>query len=76
MKAHKGDQIVCKCAQPAGHFDRDVEDLAHISSRDIVFSVPLAHHGSHRHVCPTCHEPVAYFLGDRWRVKTRKGFIE
>jgi hypothetical protein len=28
MKAHKGGDIVCKCAQPAGSFRRNVVDPA------------------------------------------------
>ena len=51
MKAHKGDQIVCKCGQPAGFFGRDVEDRASISSSHIVFTAPLAPDDPHRHVC-------------------------
>ena len=31
MKAHKGDEIVCGCPQPAGSFLRDVHDHASIS---------------------------------------------
>ena len=40
MRAHKGDEIVCKCGQPAGFFDRDVEDRASISSSHIVLTAP------------------------------------
>ena len=41
MKAHAGEEIVCKCAQPAGNFRHNVEDHASISSDDIaIFARP------------------------------------
>ena len=57
MKAHKGDQIVCKCGQPAGFFDRDVEDCASISSSHIGLTAPLAPDDPHCHVCSVCDDP-------------------
>ena len=76
MRAHKGDEIVCKCGQPAGFFDRDVEDRASISSSHIVLTAPLAPDDPHCHVCSVCDEPVVHFLGDRWRVRARNGWLE
>lgn len=77
MKAHKGDKIVCKCDQPAGSFHKDVNDGASITSNDIAFTLSGAHDDFGRWVCPTCKESVAErFVGDRWRVRTRKGWLE
>jgi hypothetical protein len=78
MKAHKGDEIVCHCAERAGYFLADVEDSESISSGDIRFewTAPLAPDLPHCHVCSTCDQTVGYFLGGRWRVRTRRGWLE
>ena len=78
MKAHKGDQIVCECAQPAGRFDRNVEDGANVSGKDFIITLlpgDVPNGGDHW-FCPTCKETVARFSGDRWRVRTRNGWLE
>ena len=57
MKAHAGEEIVCKCTQPAGNFRHNVEDHASISSDDIAISPDLpVPDADHRVVCPTCEE--------------------
>ena len=78
MKAHEGEKIVCKCAEPAGKFDRDVDDRASISCYDIkIFTWLCTSDGPDRWVCLTCKEPVAELLsGDHYRVRTRKGWLE
>ena len=62
MKAREGEEIVCKCAQPAGNFRRDVEDHATISLLDdIAISPDLpVPDDDHRVVCSTWRD------GGRW----------
>jgi hypothetical protein len=78
MKAHEGEEIVCKCAQPAGNFRHNVEDHASISSDDIAISPDLpVPDDDDRVVCPTCKTLMAQRLsGDRWGVMTRNGWLE
>jgi hypothetical protein len=40
MKAHKGEEIICKCPRPAGTFLSDVDQGSSISSEDIAISCP------------------------------------
>jgi len=79
MKARDGEEIVCNCAQPAGSFRNNVEDGASIASHDIEIE-PLMiwdlDNGG-RWFCPTCKETAAQrFSGDRWRVRTKRGWVE
>jgi hypothetical protein len=78
MKTHAGEEIVCKCTQPAGNFRHNVEDHASISSDDIAISPDLpVPDADHRVLCPTCEETVAQrFSGDRWGVNTKKGWLK
>ena len=77
MKAHKGEEIVCRCPEPAGRFLRDVDDHASISPHDIAISLPWSSIEAWRYVCPTCNATVAQrFSGDHWRVMTRNGWLE
>jgi hypothetical protein len=83
VSAPKGQEIVCDCAQPSGRFHKDLDDRASISSNDIEIPLPVVELG--RWVCPTCKatvaerfgdRTVAQPLGDRWRVRTRNGWLE
>ena len=76
MKAHKGEEIVCRCPQPAGSFLRDVEDGANILTDDVAITLPWSTIEAWRYVCPTCHVTVAQNFGDRWGVMTRSGWLE
>ena len=76
MKAHKGEEIVCNCARPAGSFRHDVEDRGRISSEDIAISLPGAPDDNGCWVCPTCKAAVARFIGDHWQVKTKNGLLD
>jgi hypothetical protein len=78
MKAYKGEEIVCKCAQSAGTFRHDVEDHSSIFSDDIALSPDLpVPDDENCVVCPTCETLVAQrFSGDRWGVNTEKGWLE
>jgi hypothetical protein len=76
MKALKGEEIVCDCAQPAGSFRDDVEDRASISSKNIAITLPGVPGDHGRWVCPVCHTTVACFISDRWRVRTINGWLE
>ena len=78
MKAHKGEEIVCKCPKPAGRFHRDVEDGASISSDDIAIFTWLCTLDAlaGRWTCKTCKATVAEQVSGGWRVNTRKGWLE
>jgi hypothetical protein len=79
MKAHEGEEIVCKCSQPAGDFRRDVEDHGTISFEDIAITLPGgAHHDpGFVWVCPMCNATVAQRFSDgHWGVNTKKGWRE
>jgi hypothetical protein len=79
MKAQEGEEIVCKCAQPAGNFLHDVEDHGSISTGDIAITLPGgAHHDrGFVWVCPTCNATVAQRFSDgHWGVNTKKGWLE
>lgn len=76
MKAVRGEGIVCKCMRPAGDFLRDVGDNASISSDDLAIFLPGVPDDFGRWVCPECKEEVALFSGKRWRVKTKRGWID
>jgi hypothetical protein len=75
-KAVKGEGIVCKCLRPAGDFLCDVDDNASISSDDLAIFLPGVPDDFGRWVCPECKEEVALFSGKRWRVKTKRGWID
>ena len=73
MKAKTGDAIVCDCSHPAGSFRRDVEGGISISSKGIEISTADLSTDDDCYVCPVCKMEVARrFLGDRWRVRTKK----
>ena len=75
MKAHKGEEIICKCAQPAGIFRRDIDALDSISSDDFEISRGVTEDHV-RWVCPTCKATVAQLSCDHYGVMTRKGWRE
>jgi hypothetical protein len=76
MKAVRGEGIVCKCMRPAGDFLRDVGDNASISSDDLAIFLPGVPDDFGRWGCAECKEEVALFSGKRWRVKTKRGWID
>jgi hypothetical protein len=76
MKAHKGEEIVCKCSRPAGTFLSDVDQGSSISSEDIAISLPGVADDLGCWVCPKCGEEVAQRYGaDEWRAKTKRGWL-
>ena len=76
MKAHKGEEIICKCPRPAGTFLSDVDQGSSISSEDIVIFLPGVGDDFGCWVCPKCGEEVAQcYAADQWRAKTKRGWL-
>jgi hypothetical protein len=76
MKAHTGEEIICKCPRPAGTFLSDVDQGSSISSEDIAIFLPGAVDDFGCWVCPKCGEEVAQRYGaDQWRAKTKRGWL-
>jgi hypothetical protein len=76
MKAHKGEEIVCDCRQPAGNFLRDVDDHAAVSGADFAIDLSLSSIEARRYVCKMCKATLAELSGDHWLVRMRKGWLE
>jgi hypothetical protein len=58
MKAHKGEEIICKCPRPAGTFLSDVDQGSSISSEDIAIFSPGVADDFGWGVCPKSCTPL------------------
>jgi hypothetical protein len=80
MKTRMGEQIVCGCARPAGRFRHDVDDRDGILSDDIELFLDAGtafDAANGRWVRPMCKmEPASRVSGDRWRARTKRGWVE
>jgi hypothetical protein len=80
VKARKGEVIVCGCARPVGRFRRDVAVRDGILSDDIeLFLDPTTalDAANGRWVCPVCKmEAASSVSGNRWRARTKRGWVE